>query len=116
MPDFLSQNPLTLAIATLIVGVCIVILSHHGSTRMDPIEHARSIRASCSGLLLVGLAGIQVGIILLDTPGWVVLGVVLLLASVTECILMAIGALATPPIHEPDMPHAGPWDDDPAIH
>lgn len=116
MPDFLSHDPLVLAIATLAVGVCIVLLSHRGADGMSPQERARSIRASCSGLLLVGLAGVQVGILLLHAPGWAVLGAVLLLASVTGCILMAIGALTNPPLHEPDMPHAGPWDDDPALH
>jgi len=106
-----APSSLPLALLCLAVGAGIVVLAQVDS-RDSPRIGVQSLRAACSGLLLVSLAGIQFGLMLLDAAGWRALGVVLLLASVPASMLMAFGALTTLPERDLRLPRIGPWDDD----
>lgn len=116
MPDIASHGPLLIPVAAIVLGGIFTWLSHLGPAIMSPAEKAKSIRAACAGLLLMGLSCVRIGFLLLHMTGWAVMGAVLLLASIPFCLLMATGALATPPDASDDMPFIAPWDDDHAIH
>lgn len=111
MTDVHASGSLPLALLCLIVGMGIVLLAQVDS-RSSPRVGVQSLRAACAGLLLISLAGVQFGLMLLDTEGWRTLGVVLLLASVPASLIMTFGALTTMPEQHLRLPRVGPWDDD----
>jgi hypothetical protein len=111
MTEVLPAGSLPLAILTLVMGIGIVALTQM-EARKGPRIDVQSLRAACSGLLLVSLSGIQFGLILLDCVGWRVLGGITLLASVPAAMLMAFGAVTTMPERDVRLPRFGPWDDD----
>jgi len=114
MNGMLPSGSLPLALLCLAVGLGIVLLAQVDSRR-SPRIGVQSLRAACSGLLLVSLAVVQFGLMLLDANGWMAVGVMLLLASIPASLIMAFGALTTMPERHLRLPQVGPWDDDARI-